>query len=194
MYRVLPLLGDAGLGILTIVFISCQYERNGLEVFWFLPCIFLPDLDAIPEIQRRGHTGASYLNPYDHRELFHKPILWLLGAWGLVEVHNFYGTLVFGLVLVHFLHDSMLTGWGVPWLWPITSDRIKFFVDSKNENSCAVRNLVRVYRRHKLYGLIMQYGDDEWISHLYLRPTAVSVIEYGIFITSLVVLAWFLFA
>lgn len=192
MYRILPLLGDVGLGILTIVYVSHQYAQNGLEVFLFLPFIFLPDLDAVGEIQRKGHVGASSLNPYDHRDLLHKPLPWLLVAWGGVLINEFYGVLIFWLILVHFLHDSVLTGWGVSWLWPISNDRIKLFSNYRNENSCAPRDLFRIFRRHKLQGLIMQYGDDRWISHLYLRPTVVSIVEYGTFLISIVALVQFL--
>ncbi len=194
MYRLLPLLGDAGLGILSIIFVSFCYGRSDMSGFLLLPLAFLPDLDAIPELWKEGKVSASAKNPHDHRELLHKPIIWLLilGMWWYLG--GFYGAVAFALVAGHFIHDSILTGWGVPWLSPFSNVRIKFFANERNEESFARKDWIRVWSRDDLHILIIKYGNDNWIEDLYLRPTAVSVIEYSFFAVSLFALLGFLLA
>lgn len=186
MYRLLPLLGDVGLGILSIVFVSLLYDRHELSAFLLMPLAFLPDLDALAELRVRGKLAASAEHPYDHREVLHKPIIWLvlLGlVWWSV---GYYGAVAFVMVLVHFLHDSVLTGWGVPWFAPLSDIRIKFFVDEQNEISIKPRDWVRTWNKQELRRAIVMYGNENWVEDLYLNPTVVSSIEYGVFILSLV--------
>ena len=194
MYRILPLLGDAGLGILSIVFLSHWYSVSNMYAFLLLPLAFAPDLDAIVELRRRGKVAASAENPSDHREVLHKPILWMLvtGAWWYFG--GFYGAVAFALVTMHFLHDSVLTGWGVPWLAPFLKVRIKFFASEANQESLAQKDWIRTWGPEELQKAIVAHGNENWIRDLYLRPTVVSIVEYGVFGLSLIALLWHLLA
>jgi len=195
LYRLLPLLGDLGLGLIVYVCISFVYDQTsplafGLAVF----LSFAPDLDALAEISRRGKVAASADHPVDHREVLHKPLIWLLVTGGLWMWFGYYGAIAFFAILFHFLHDSVLTGWGVPWLAPFSKTRFKFFVDEANTESFARRNWVRTWTPEELTRMIIAHGDENWIKNLYLLPTPASVIEYSMFGISLVLLTWHLFA
>ncbi len=184
----LPLLGDVGLGILTLMYVMEQNGRVDASVFWLLPLMFLPDLEALPKLLRRGKAASSLAHPkYNHEEVL-PPILWLAptGLWW--HYGGFYGEVACMLLFVHFLHKSVLIGWGVSWFRPFWEDRLKFFADYTNKNSLSISDWIRVFPRFKLRGLIDRYGDEEWVAHNYHRVTVVSVIEYGLFLWSLVVL------
>ncbi len=188
MYRLLPLLGDVGIGILAIAFLSFCYGEDFHRSLWFLPLIFLPDLDALPELLERGNVGASRNCIRDHRERLHVPLLFLVPA-GLLSYHVGYeGMVVFTLFYLHFLHDSILTGWGVPWFAPFSDVRVKFFASEQNNASLRRRDWVRVWKRTRLPYLIEKFGDEDWIRNHYLRITPTSVIEYSTFIAGIVVL------
>lgn len=186
MYRLLPLLGDVGLGIFSIVVVSFFYGRYELAAFFLMPFAFIPDLDTIAELRSRGKLAASAEHPFDHREILHKPIVWLVVLGFVWWFAGYYGAVVFVMVLLHFLHDSVLTGWGVPWLAPFSSVRIKFFVDEQNEISFKPKDWVRTWNETELQEAIIAYGNENWIEDLYLRPTLVSFSEYGIFVLSFV--------
>lgn len=193
MYRIFPLLGDVGLGIFTFILVSIHYDEYALSGFVLaLACSHLPDLDAVEELFRRGKLAASAENPRDHREAFHKPLLVLTTTGMLWYFFGYHGAIAFTALLFHFIHDSVLTGWGVPWLSPFSDTRFKFFVNEKNQNSLAFKNWIRVWREEELEGLIIQYGDENWVENLYRKPTEVSVIEVGTFIISVVSLIWLL--
>lgn len=186
MYRLLPLLGDAGLGILSIVLVSLLYEQYAVSAFLLLPFVFLPDLDALAELKSRGKLAASAEYPHDHRELLHKPVIWLV-LLGLVWWHfGYYGAIAFTMVLMHFLHDSVLTGWGVPWLAPFFDVRIKFFVNERNEVSFKPKDWLRTWNKEDLREAIVAHGNENWIEDLYLKPTIVSLLEYGVFVLALI--------
>ena len=126
--------------------------------------------------------------------MLHKPLVWLLVAAALWFWTDYYGAIAFFAVLMHFLHDSVLTGWGVPWFAPFSQTRIKFFVDETNKESFRREDWVRLWTPEELTQAIIAYGYEDWIEQLYLRPTIVSMIEYSVFGSSLVVLAGHLFA
>ena len=188
MYRVLPLLGDIGLGILSVLFVSDLYQINNPYLFLFLPFILLPDCDAIMEIKRRGKVAASAENPYDHRELLHKPLLWLLACGTAWYFTGHYGAIMFTMILLHFVHDSVFTGWGVPWLSPFSNVRIKFFVDKRNEVSFRPRDFIRIWQPNELRMMIANYGNENWIEDIYLTINITTLVEYGIFSISLTML------
>ncbi len=193
MYRLLPLLGDVGLGILSVIFVSLAYGERDMWAFILLPLILLPDLDAIPEITKKGKVAASKENPHDHRELLHKPILWFIATGFFWREFGYYGAIAFTMVAFHFIHDSVFTGWGVPWLWP-SRRRFKFLVDEKNEFSFARKDWLRSWNEDELTTAIVTYGDENWIENLYLKPTVVSSVEYGVFFFSIFLLIGFLSA
>lgn len=192
MYKLLPLAGDIGTGILVIILTSLAFGFYEPYVWLLLPLILLPDLDAIPEIIKKGRVAASPEHPYDHRELLHKPVLWLLGGALLWAWFGYYGAIAFWLVLFHFLHDSVLTGWGVQWFWPLSKTQYKFFVDERNEVSLKQGDWLRSWKEEHLQAAIMQHGFEDWIERYYLKPTIQSVVEYSTFVFSILMLILFL--
>lgn len=195
MYRVLPLLGDIGLAILVVVFVSVFQDHSPSMWAWLcVPLIFFPDIDALVEFLARGNVAASKEHPFDHREILHKPLVFMWIPILLWPLNSYMSAIVFFIVLIHFLHDSVLTGWGVSWFWPFTKRRIKFFVNERNENSFARKDWIRSWDEKELQEAIVKYGYEDWIERLYFQPSVVRTIEFSIFGFSLIVLVWFLLA
>lgn len=192
MYRTLPLLGDIGLSILCIIFVSDFFGRYEPAAFWLIPIILLPDLDAIPELWKRGKVASREKNPEGHNEFLHKPLAWLLATGLLWWSIGFYGAIIFAITLAHFLHDSFLTGWGIAWLAPFSDTKFKFFVDNENEVSFHPKNWLRRHSPKKLKIQIIKYGDDNWIENIYFSFNVVTILEYGTFIISLIMLIRFI--
>jgi hypothetical protein len=193
MHRILPLLCDAGLGIFVFLAVSHAYRVEDGWSGFLIFCIFLPDLDSFSQLHRKGYVAASAEDPVDHREFLHKPVLWLLPSLMLWVAFGYVGALLFFLFLVHFLHDSVLTGWGVPWLSPWNRTRIKFFADETNHESLRKKDWVRTWRPDELAQMIRAHGNEDWIRDLYMRLTPVSVIEYSIFALGILTLGASLF-
>lgn len=191
MHRLLPLLGDVGLGILSTFCVEwvSGYEFEILHYIVGLIVAFLPDLDAFgdKEFLRRGVVAAHAGNLRDHREGLHKPIVWFVGAAILWIFSPIFGPIIFFGILVHFLHDSVGTGWGVQWLWPCTT-WYKLFVTKQNHLTWKI--FLMSWKQEELPGLIGRHGFSDWIEKLYLRPTIISVTEYLIFLLGASVFIW----
>jgi len=193
MYRLLPLMGDAGLGILVYLGVGYFYGSPDAWGLLLAPCIFLPDIDSLAQVRKKGYAAASGEDPVDHREFLHKPVFWLLPALFAWIAFGYYGALLFFLFLAHFLHDSVLTGWGVPWLAPWSKVRLKFFADEANNESLRFNNWVRIWTPENLQEKIRAFGNEDWIRDLYLRLSIPSTIEYSVFILAVILLFWSLF-
>ncbi len=127
MKNILALLADLANGIFAVLLASYVTQS---EVVWWLfligvPLAMCPDLDAIPELLKRGKVSASDEYAYDHRDLLHLPILYILVGTLLAWLFGFWGFVFLFATLLHFINDLYGTGWGIPLFWPITKKRYK---------------------------------------------------------------------
>ncbi len=195
MHRILPIVGDVGLGILVAVVVSQKYGvTDPYLIGWGILWAFLPDIDALPELLKRGEVAAHREHVQDHREKLHMPMFWLIPLWFMSVSFGVAWEIAFWAILMHFLHDSVFTGWGVPWFAPFARFRIKFFTAYDNSFSLKAEDLIRIWWRHELPTAITQYGDRNWVWNTYGELTPVLVIEYLIFAYSPFVLLWHLSA
>ena len=131
----------------------------------------LPDLDAVLHLTLYGNVNG------EHRALLHLPLLFValtlpvLAVWG----RKWAGLFLAG-TMWHFVHDSVLIGFGVKWLWPFSDRWHKFFADPGTAwwtwehfhvswSPAEVKQLVELYR-----------GFD-YIREFYLQPHWLGIIE-----------------
>jgi LexA-binding, inner membrane-associated putative hydrolase len=178
------------------------------EIPWWYFCIgillsHLPDLDAVPELLRRGKIAASGEYVHDHREGLHYPIVFIVLGLIFIKLSAFWGWLFLIVTMLHFVNDSYGTGWGIKWLWPLTSRNFKFFNRRVNRyewmlkrdgdwvdlsrDEINIRTIVS-WSKAELPSYISRWGHDDWIEVYYYRLNAVGVIEYGLFFVSIILL------
>lgn len=171
---------DAGLGVLATLFI-CWLFSVPLTISYIVVGIvfaYIPDIDLALDkhFWKTGHAAAYSGNPYDHREGLHKPLLWalLISAWGLV-FGGLYPFIALVAVTLHFLHDTVGTGWGMPWLWPLTKRRFKFF--ATKENVLTLQSPFVSWSYEELPSFIVKYGRSNWKELCYGSWTGIAIAE-----------------
>lgn len=182
-----PWLADFGHGILITILLLTLFDIEPSVIYFLLGLSFsvIPDLDGLKELFRFGKVGAS--DQGDHRDGLHYPFAWLLVGGGLIYINAFIGTLFILCVFAHFLNDSWGTGWGIPWLWPLSKRNYKFFSRKDVDADKTFESLVTSWDPQEKNAAIRQYGNGNWLVDTYARLNTISVIEYGTFVTALIV-------
>ena len=183
MKNILPVLADFANGIFA-VFIASYITHMDIVAWHFIVGILLamcPDLDAIPELYRRGRIAASKSFLHDHRETLHRPLIFILLGTCIIYFQPYWGVLFLVATMLHFVNDMYGTGWGVPLFSPFNKDRYKFFTDGDNKSSLHPKNMIRVFKQQSLTQSIKEHGDDDWILHNYVTPNTVTLVEYALF-------------
>jgi LexA-binding, inner membrane-associated putative hydrolase len=210
MKKILALLADFANGIFATVLAGVI---TGIDPTWhFLVGIVLamsPDLDAIPELLKKGSVAASKDNPHDHREALHFPIIFIIVGLIIIMVSPFWGWLFLIATTLHFINDLYGTGWGIPIFWPLSKSRFKFFGRRANlQKSILIEKglwsglseeerklrLVVSWSSAELGEYITRYGIEDWVEKYYLRFNWVSLTEYFLFVLALFLLIaelWF---
>jgi len=205
MKEILALLADFANGIFAIVLAS--YITSTEVLWWYFPVGILlamsPDLDAIPELLKRGRVSASSEYTKDHREGLHYPIFFIFIGILLSYFYGFWGYTFLLAIILHFINDLYGTGWGIPALWPKTKRRYKFLGRRVNRmKSVLVEDgdwdnlshserklrLIVSWEESELATYIKKWGVDKWIEKYYLRINWISGIEYSLFIFSIVLI------
>jgi membrane-bound metal-dependent hydrolase YbcI (DUF457 family) len=183
---------DTALGILATFLVAYLYHISPTPLLFAVGVIsaHLPDADSFldPHFWRRGYVAAYADNPYDHRETLHKPLLWVLGIGTLyVFMSSLHAYIVLvGLgVMLHFIHDTVGTGWGIPWLWPFTRTRYKLF--ATKENKALSFQLLTSWKRDELTEYIRRYGIENWVHVYYSRWSSVAILEMCVVVSSCMV-------
>jgi hypothetical protein len=183
MYKIGMYFADAGLGIISAVLVCLAFGVTPTVSFIALGILFayIPDVDWALDAHfwKTGRVAAYAQNPYDHREGLHKPLLWALGISGAGIVFGGVGPFIaFVAVMAHFLHDTVGTGWGMPWLWPLSKRRIKLF--STKQNEIKASPVLMSWSYEELPQYITNYGRANWKEYYYGRWTAVAIGETGV--------------
>ena len=180
MQRIGLFLCDAGLGVFSVFFICWIFGVPITFGYLVVGIVFayIPDIDWVSDkhFWKTGNVAAYAANPYDHREGLHKPLLWalVLSAWGLL-VPSPAPHIALTAVMMHFLHDTTGTGWGMPWMWPLSKRRFKLF--STRDNVLSLRAFLASWSYKELPQYIVNYGRGNWKSYYYSTWTPVAVIE-----------------
>jgi len=180
MQRIGLFLCDAGLGVFSAIFICWIFGTHVTLGYLVVGIIFayIPDIDWVSDkhFWKTGTVAAYAANPYDHREGLHKPLLWalVLSSWGLF-VSTPTPHIALTAVMMHFLHDTTGTGWGMPWLWPLSKRRFKLF--STLENVLTFRSFFASWSYKELPHYITKYGRGNWKTYYYSTWTSVALVE-----------------
>ncbi|MCA9366950.1 metal-dependent hydrolase [Candidatus Kaiserbacteria bacterium] len=199
------LFADWANGIFAVLIVSWFI---GIEPTWwyFLIGILLshsPDLDALPELLRRGKVAASAEHPEDHRSLLHYPIPVLMLLAFLIPVDPYWGSVWCVAVLLHYLNDFYGTGWGLQLLWPFSTknykllgrrvNRLEYILrkqgdwEQLSEEERRLRYVVS-WNQAELPQYILRWGIDDWVRPYYWNVNWISVIEYGLFILAIILM------
>ncbi len=202
MKSLLAILADVANGLFAVL-VATQLTSTDLA-WWYIPAgialAMSPDLDAIPELLKRGRVAASSQFAHDHREALHFPILFLVAGTILLQFDVFWGTLFLLATMLHFVNDLYGTGWGIPLLWPLTNRRYKLLGrranllkqilqekglwDTLPQDERRLR-LIVTWSHDELGEYIQNYGIDDWIDRYYLRINWISGIEYTLFLVAI---------
>lgn len=133
----------------------------------------LPDLDAVTHYIRTRQVAAYADSPTDHRDGLHYPLVYLSAGTVLCAVvgkivgHYEIAVLFLLASTLHFFHDSVGTGWGVKWLWPVSKHSYKLFCEKNGDWSS--RFFVS-WDPEELREVIIRHGDPDWIRNLFVQP------------------------
>jgi hypothetical protein len=198
MKAVLAILADVANGLFAVLVASHVTE---IDLVWWhflvgIAFAMCPDVDALPELFKRGMVAASSKHNHDHRETLHFPILFVIAGVVLMQINPVYGTVFLVATMLHFVNDLYGTGWGVSYFWPITRRRYKLFSRRANLlKSILIEkdlwsglsyedkrlHLVVSWSYEELSKYIKKYGIEDWIERYYLQLNWISGIEYTVF-------------
>lgn len=69
--------------------------------------------------------------------------------------------------LVQFIHDSVGTGWGIPWLFPFSSLRFKFVYQYDLRKAGLPQKIAWAWSPDEQRRLAQAYGDPHWHQHTF---------------------------
>ena len=171
----------AALGVSTALQIPLTWDLMILGPLFALS----PDMDFLIHLGR----GGSSKNDDRHREILHLPLIFIpIGMLGIAFLMNPVWALLFGIcALGHFIHDSIGIGWGVQWLFPVTSDHYSFFyIYQPQHKEPHPKKVVYRWKNAEIEKLAELYGDPDWIRNIYLQFHPYALFEYAALIASVI--------
>lgn len=174
---------DIGIGLLLgIALHSLSGLNYQLCLFIGVVSCLLPDIDFIWKLLTDKIRGKSLQTKF-HRDGLHYPLLFIPIVIFIGLLFNPWVALILGVGCVtHFIHDSIGVGWGVKWLYPFSKKSYMFlYVAGVPTNKEMPRKLFYSFNDVEREKLIIEYGDPNWIKHIYLRPHIFGFIEYAVF-------------
>lgn len=181
---------DISFGILLSIFAS-QYFGLQLTIFLVLlniAFVLLPDMDFILSVLYRGKLGAMH----SHREIFHHPLILIPLGFIILFIFNKTYALLFLLgISWHFLNDTITLGFGVHWLWPFSNKYFSLFGMCGYQAPGKPRmpfKILYIWSPREVEELEKKYGDPDWIKNIYLKPHPLAIVEYLVFIFSMILL------
>lgn len=180
---------DIGVGILSALLASSLFDVElsfGLILFALIFSL-LPDIDTLFHI-RKGRSIDSHKG-HDHRDVWHYPLLYIpAGTLIIGYFSSLYGFLFALTSFLHFFHDSIGIGWGVQWLYPFSRKHFSFFYHYDVYRNNLPKHLIYSWRHKEVDELSEKYGDKNWIKNVYLKWHPYAIVEFFVFVVSLLVL------
>jgi len=167
---------DIGVGILLSLGVSALFGTHATwPIIVFGTCsTLLPDIDI----------ATALFGKWKHRTATHYPLTYipLVLLAGLL-LGPFYAALFAAGVFAHFIHDTVGTGWGISWLWPITSRRFLFLPYGRRAEMGVFATWLPEQKPEWTH-----HGPHTWVRTTYFRLSIVSIIEYAAFLIAAVAL------
>ena len=182
---------DAGIGILMAILISATFQVK-LTVFLIVIGILFalgPDLDfLLLYLQKHNHR-----DDYKHRDIIHFPLLYL--PIGTILIFLLFGkiwaSLFFIASFLHFIHDSISIGWGIKWLFPFSRKNIAFFHLYSRKLKYGLIKPIHIFNEKELPLVVAEHGDADWVKNIYYKWHPIAIIEFLVFVISLIVLYFY---
>jgi hypothetical protein len=176
---------DIGIAlILASISINTCDMAPGITTLFAILAILSPDIDVPVELIQRKTLGGKKLG--FHQELTHYPLIHLIiSIFIFLLLGHQYSFLYLGCVLSHFIHDSIGTGWGIKWLWPIKKVRYKFFADKDGLTNFSQPFVS--WGNEELIKKVEEKGNPNWFKDLYLKPSKYLITEIIVFIIGLLI-------
>ncbi len=176
---------DIGVGILFALGLAplLHVEHTFMWILAGVVFALLPDVDALVNLV--AHRGLGH--EHKHRDLCHLPLLYIpIGVLILFPISYALTTLFVLCSLAHFLHDSIGIGWGVQWLSPINTDHFSFLYLYQPPGKPALpRKWFYRFAHADIDRLDRQYGDHDWIRHIYIELHPYAIVEALVFLVAL---------
>ncbi|MDD4989036.1 MAG: metal-dependent hydrolase [Candidatus Pacebacteria bacterium] len=183
---------DIGVGILASLFVAHLYGL-GLSLAFILGGIFfslLMDADFVIHFAK----GGTYNTGYRHRNLLHYPLLYIPIGMVVIGFFNHSWAILFAICsFFHFVHDSIGVGWDVQWLYPFDNRHFTLFYRYTSPiKEKLPRQFLYIWKHEDIDALAKRYGDEHWIRNMYFKLHPYALVEYAVFIVSLVVLYFYI--
>jgi membrane-bound metal-dependent hydrolase YbcI (DUF457 family) len=178
---------DIGVGILAAMAVASLFKTKlTLTLLLGGVCFgLLPDVDFI-----RYFFLEDKMEGYKHRDTLHLPLLYL--PIGTVLVYAWFGQVLAVIFLIasfsHFFHDSMGIGRGIKWLYPFSRNSYAFLYMYSGSVPRGLWKPLFVFDEERIKQFDREHGDPDWLKNVYLKWHPFAIIEFSLFIISLLLL------
>jgi membrane-bound metal-dependent hydrolase YbcI (DUF457 family) len=174
---------DIGVGILSSIALSRFFNISLTPFFLTAGIVFtlLPDIDFLispgKSIGRKGH---------EHRSILHYPLLFIPIGTIILFFFNYELAILFAVTtLLHFMHDSIGIGWGIPWLYPFSRNHYAFLYQYDSP-----QKFIYIWTPREVEKNANDHGDPDWIKNIYFKLHPYAIIEFLIFILAVILLCY----
>ena len=179
---------DIGVGILVAIAagLILDVDLSFWMVSWSIFFAVSPDIDFLYFFSRRGDTKRDH----NHRDLIHYPILYL--PIGTIIIWLIFGK-IWGIIFLissflHFVHDSIGIGWGIKWLYPFSKKNYAFLYLYSGKVKKGLRKIVFSFDRESMNRNVEKHGDPNWVKNIYYKWHPIAIVEFGVFLLSVIIL------
>jgi len=129
-----------------------------------------PDTDFIIWLARNKWKVDQFA--HEHRDLFHRPLLFGVGGGILLAfIDPLYGAVWFLGATAHFIHDTFDGGWGIQWLHPF----------SYGYYTLAPYSPQRYFKnKEEQRAIASVHGNPRWLEEQYLKPNPKLIFELSV--------------
>ena len=180
---------DVGIGIFAAILVGKAFtlELGPLLVGFGIAFALLPDFDLWYILLRDGNRDHRAIAR--HRDLGHYPLLYIPVGTLLAAVFGAPWALLFALGAVgHFVHDSIGTGWGVPWFWPFTNRNYTFFYRYTPVAKPLPKQMLYRWEHERLDEVTDEYWDPQFFKNVYGKLHPLFLAEIAVFVVALLAL------
>jgi hypothetical protein len=182
---------DIGVGILIGILFDSLSDVYSLTTFvlWGMAFALSPDLDFIIHFLK----GGKYEDEYKHRNLLHNPLIfWSVGSLIMAFIEPILVPMFLLGSLSHFIHDSIGIGFGVRWLFPFSRIHYAFLYRVRTGTfEDMPKQLVYKWDDMQVKDYAEKYHDYDWFRNIYLKWHPFAIVEFAVFIVSLVTLYFY---
>lgn len=184
---------DIAVGILLSIGASWYFNVELTFILILTSVLFAlsPDIDFLWMLSRMGITKITY----KHREILHYPLIFLpIGAIVLIPFGKIFVVIFILAAFWHFLNDTLTIGWGVQWFWPFSKKYYKLLggmIYQTLDKPKLPLKFFYAWTPEEVEGIELKHGDPNWLKNIYLRFHPMAIIEFGVFIISLIILYFY---